>query len=429
MTRSCSSLAHLYIGEDLAWPSPAMPGATRQKIRDACQDEMNAIFLQHIDDWVNLGAYETLGRNSLPCATSLGERFEFLTKLLGVIVNGEIMPNQGKRAIIKVLCSQPTLNKTDWKNDLYAGHRISRVIIMLYHLRSVTRDDSKFEVAAANCNGQELKKLSQLCESMKSSINQGDDDGADSSIAGDPGDLPAGEARGGNMRPRRPPQSLSPQSDAGKDADDEEDAPSEAPSRVLTPTQKTNLLIEMGFEPAEADQGDDDSMSVSKSASASAAASPPPTPKTPSKIADKSSAKGAGEKKGQNTNTNKTQHISPEKKAKDKTNPEKKAKADQKVIKHDFTYRKEFYKKNPIGFGFKRFQVGENKHGKHLFHLRSSILTRSKLESLAEKTLSSFKKISEDNLNKRERAEQEVRILASHKMAKLEAMTTADDVH
>ncbi len=417
MTR-CSSLAHLHIGEDLAWPSPAMPGATRQKIKDAPQDDMNDIFLQHIDSWHNLGAYETLGRNSLPCASSLGERFDFLNKLLGVIVNGEIMPNQGKKAIIKVLCNQPTLNKTDWKNDLYAGHRISRVIVMLYHIRSVTRDENKFEVAAANCNGQELKKLNELCESMKSSINQGDDDGADSSLAAD---LPAEEARGGNMWPRHPPQSLSPQSDAGKDADDEEDAPSEAPSRVLSETQKTNLLLQMGIDPAEADQRDDDSMSVSKSASASAsaAASTPPTPKTPSKIAGKSSAKDDGEKKGKNTDTDKKQQIS----------PEKKAKADQGVIKHDFTYRKEFYKKSPIGFGFKRFQVGEGKIGKHLFHLRSSVLTRSKLEDLAEKVLSSFKNISGDNLKKRERAEQEVRILASHKMAKLEAMTTAEDVY
>ena len=111
------SFDHLHIGEDLIWPSQAMPGATRQKIKDADQDEMNEIFNQHPDSWTNLGEYETLGRNSMPCCTSLRERFDFLNKLLHVVLNGEMMPNQGKKAIIKVLCKQPNLNKSDDKND------------------------------------------------------------------------------------------------------------------------------------------------------------------------------------------------------------------------------------------------------------------------------------------------------------------------
>ena len=428
------SFDHLHIGEDLIWPSQAMPGATRQKIKDADQDEMNEIFSQHTESWTNLGEYETLGRNSLPCCTSLGERFDFLNKLLHVVLNGEVMPNQAKRAIIKVLCKQPQLNKSNYKNDLYAGYRTSRIVVMLYHIRTVTRYDNKFEEAAKACTGAELKMLSQLCDAMKLSIQKVEDDSSAfrertpeprlSPRSEDDGD--GNSVASAHRLPRGSPQSLSPHHDEGKDGD-EEDAVSEAPSghsRVLSDRQKSSLLEQMGIsiedpEDDEDDQKDNDRKSAS--AAASASTSSPKTPsKTPSTTAAKSSAKDAdGVKKDKKTETSKTQQNS----------PEKKVKADPGVIKQEFIYRKEFYKKCPIGFGFKRFRAGDNKHGKHLFHLRSNVLTRTKLEELAEKVLNSFKNIkSTDSLAKRERSEAEIRVLASHKMARYEAMKTAEDV-
>ena len=115
------SLDHLYIGEDLDWPSPAMPGATRQKIKDADQGEVDKVLAENLTCWVNFGEYETLGRNSLASPHVLGERFDFLKKLLGIISHGKLLPNQGKKAIIKILIGSPSLNKTDWKNDIFAG--------------------------------------------------------------------------------------------------------------------------------------------------------------------------------------------------------------------------------------------------------------------------------------------------------------------
>ena len=118
---------------------------------------------KHKHSWVKLGEYETCHKQYAPDGTALAERVDFVKEVIDSTNGGEFLPNQGKTAVMKVLVKDPCINETSFKNELYAGQRISRSVVMLaQHVRLLVRDEEKFEVLAGNCDGVELKKINEL---------------------------------------------------------------------------------------------------------------------------------------------------------------------------------------------------------------------------------------------------------------------------
>ena len=136
----------------------------RSKIQPAEQEELNEIFKKHKHSWVKLGGYEICHKQHAPDGKALAERFDFLKELIDSTNGGEFLPNQGKTAVMKVVVvKDPCINETSFKNELYAGQRISRIVVMLaQQVRLLVRDEEKFEVLAGNFDGVELKKINEL---------------------------------------------------------------------------------------------------------------------------------------------------------------------------------------------------------------------------------------------------------------------------
>lgn len=125
------------------------------------------VFSTHKDLWSDFGIYEAISKNQGADAEGLAANRVFLKKLLHVQPSAVLLLTQVRQSVLRVVAADPTLNKTNLKNLVYASSRFDRLSAMLYHLRRAKRDEPKMRQLVAKATGDSLKAVTELIDMIQ----------------------------------------------------------------------------------------------------------------------------------------------------------------------------------------------------------------------------------------------------------------------
>ena len=111
---------------------------------------------------MNVHAYETISRSQAVSGEGLAANFNMLQKLLELSPQAELPARKTKTCIEKVLAQSPGLNATVFNNSVYAGLRLERLVVMLYHLRRLQRDPQALMACSNKTSGSSVMKVQEL---------------------------------------------------------------------------------------------------------------------------------------------------------------------------------------------------------------------------------------------------------------------------
>ena len=117
-------------------------------------------------DIMNVHAYETISCSQAVSGEGLAANFNMLQKLLELSPQAELPARKTKTSIEKVLAQSPGLNGTVCNNNVYAGLRLERLVVMLYHLRRLQRDPQAMMACSNKTSGSSMMKVKELLGMM-----------------------------------------------------------------------------------------------------------------------------------------------------------------------------------------------------------------------------------------------------------------------
>ena len=131
------------------------------------QAVLDMLFSTHKELWSDFGIYEAISKNQGADAEGLAANRVFLKKLLHVQPSAVLLLTQVRQSVLRVLAAEPTLNKTNLKNLVYASSRFDRLSAMFYHLRRAKRDEPKMRQLVAKATGDSLKAVTELIDMIQ----------------------------------------------------------------------------------------------------------------------------------------------------------------------------------------------------------------------------------------------------------------------
>ena len=194
-------------------------GARRSLVEAVDMDQLHAIFEEFVckqgADAFNLGPYDNRKSAQACSAEGLHVNAEWIKRLVSCST-GEIAGGQLKQAILKY---GPSHNKSNYKDDLWAGQLASQFICLLSHWRRVKGNKQKLEQCLKQATGAQRSSIMELMQ------------------------LKAGACK----KARLPLQSSSSQSLACEKASDNKDIEKARSSRTLKVEISDVSLVSQGF--------------------------------------------------------------------------------------------------------------------------------------------------------------------------------------
>ena len=141
-------------------------GDKHKPVRSVDEGILMEIFAAHKDNMCDLGVYEGISRPQASFAPGLAANSALLKRILVACPQAELPTAVARSAFMRVLMQFPGLNKSIYTMDAYAGLRVDRLCVMLYHLRRF--DDSRdtneeaMRVACKKCTAEQLLQLKNL---------------------------------------------------------------------------------------------------------------------------------------------------------------------------------------------------------------------------------------------------------------------------
>ena len=139
-------------------------GARRAAIEAVDMDQLHQIFQGFVDkggaDAFHLGPYDDRKSAQACSAEGLHLNAEYIKRLVGCST-GEIPGGQLKQAIQKYA---PSHNKSNFKDDLWAGQKASQFICLLSHWRRLKGNKQKLEQCLKQATGAQRSSIMELME-------------------------------------------------------------------------------------------------------------------------------------------------------------------------------------------------------------------------------------------------------------------------
>ena len=145
------------------------------------------IFGAHKEDMIDVGSYEGISRPQATYGRGLAAKDALLTRILVACPQAELPTSVARCAFMRVLCQFPHLNTSIYSMDVFAGLRVDRLCVMLYHLRRLDRsrdvDGELLHSISKKCTSEEVQKLKKLISFMNV---KGEDEGDAETVFVDP---------------------------------------------------------------------------------------------------------------------------------------------------------------------------------------------------------------------------------------------------
>ena len=96
----------------------------------------------------NLGAYEHISRQCAPSPEGILQCHDLVKGLLQSSETAELHPNPVRTALVQLLASDPSLNKGNFRGEVWASNKQTRICCLLSHVRKLAGDDNLTSAAA-----------------------------------------------------------------------------------------------------------------------------------------------------------------------------------------------------------------------------------------------------------------------------------------
>ena len=141
-------------------------GDKHKPVRPVDEGVLMEIFAAHKENMCDLGVYEGISRPQASFAPGIAANAALLKRILVACPQAELPTAVARSAFMRVLMQFPGLNKSIYTMDVYAGLRVDRLCVMLYHLRrfDASRDTNEeaMRVACKKCTAEQLLQLKNL---------------------------------------------------------------------------------------------------------------------------------------------------------------------------------------------------------------------------------------------------------------------------
>ena len=110
----------------------------------------------------SLGSYEVISRQSAPSPEGILQCHDLVKGLLLAEKTAELHPNPVRTALVQLLSSEPSLNNSKFRGEVWASNKQTRICCLLYHVRKLA--DTNSASAAAKLTSPEYVRLQSLLE-------------------------------------------------------------------------------------------------------------------------------------------------------------------------------------------------------------------------------------------------------------------------
>ena len=121
-------------------------------------------FERHAAFVKNLGAYESMNKNSSPDAVGLVHLLPFAKDLIEISRCAEIHNQSLKAAFSQLLIQDPTVNHTKYKGTVWIALRNERVGCVLTHFRQLAREQDALRRCALALTADDFVALKEVVE-------------------------------------------------------------------------------------------------------------------------------------------------------------------------------------------------------------------------------------------------------------------------
>ena len=95
-----------------------------------------------------LGAYEHISRQCAPSPEGILQCHDLVKGLLQASETGELHPNPVRTALVQLLASEPSLNGSKFRGEVWASSKQTRICCLLSHVRKLAGDANLASAAA-----------------------------------------------------------------------------------------------------------------------------------------------------------------------------------------------------------------------------------------------------------------------------------------
>ena len=95
-----------------------------------------------------MGAYEHISRQCAPSPEGILQCHDLVKGLLQASETAELHPNPVRTALVQLLASDPSLNKGNFRGEVWASNKQTRICCLLSHVRKLAGEASLASAAA-----------------------------------------------------------------------------------------------------------------------------------------------------------------------------------------------------------------------------------------------------------------------------------------
>ena len=125
-------------------------------------DVLQNVFQEHKCIVQNLGAYEHISRQCAPSPEGILQCHDLVKDLLQASDTCELHPNPVRTALVHMLASDPSLNASKFRGEVWASNKQTRICVLLAHVRKLAGEDMLTSAAAKLTSKQFLTLQSLL---------------------------------------------------------------------------------------------------------------------------------------------------------------------------------------------------------------------------------------------------------------------------
>ncbi len=157
--------------ERLLWPKMKGRGGARHR---AAPEVDKSLLLQLFGEFLNvlsdLGGYERRSRADAVDGAALVASRPFLDRLLDICPTAELKGVSCKAALLDLVTENPAINRTQYKNIVFAGMRQERLCTIMNHLRRLKREKSRLKQCLGNLTRNQTELLVGLVAKVKQPV-------------------------------------------------------------------------------------------------------------------------------------------------------------------------------------------------------------------------------------------------------------------
>ena len=119
--------------------------------------------------------YENISKAQGVNGAGIANNSLMLKKILEISPGADIPVGLTKHCFQKVLCAHPELNTTRFNMSTFAGLRVDRLGVLLFHLRRLCNEPERIPQCASKCTGAQfaiVQELVSICSSREASVDR-----------------------------------------------------------------------------------------------------------------------------------------------------------------------------------------------------------------------------------------------------------------